>query len=101
VIEAYREARIDVLRTEIDSLPLVSLDTLKTQYPGHARRLDRAQLRTEFGIPGDGPWPVVLAGYVLNALDRPEAEIRSTPYRARVGDEFYPARPPGTATSGE
>jgi hypothetical protein len=99
VIEAYREARIDVLRTESDSLPLVSLDTLKMQYPAQAPHLDHAKLRKQLGVPGDGPWPVVLAGYVLNALDRPEREIRSTPYRAIAGDEFFPARHPGTSTS--
>jgi len=92
VIEAYREARIDVLATGRDDLPVVSLDTLKTQYPAFARHLDQIRLRDSLGIPGDGPWPVVLAGYVLNALDRPETAIRSAPYRAIVGDEFFPPR---------
>jgi len=92
VIEAYREARIDVLATRRDDLPVVSLDTLKTQYPGFAGHLDHLRLRDRLGIPGDGPWPVVLAGYVVNALNRPEAEIRATPYRAIVGDEFFPPR---------
>lgn len=98
VIEAYRDGRIDVWRTESDSLPLVSLVALKTQYPRHARLLDYAQLREELGIPGDGPWAVVLAGYVLNALDRPEMEIRSPPYRATAGDEFFPHRPSGASS---
>jgi hypothetical protein len=92
VIEAYREARLDILTTGRDDLPLVSLEALKTQYPRFARQLDHVRLREELGIPGDGPWAVVLAGYVLNALDRPETEIRSTSYRASVGDEFFPPR---------
>ena len=46
-------------------------------------------------IPGDGPWPVVLAGYVLNSLNRDEDEIRSAPYNATAGDEFFPPRTPG------
>jgi hypothetical protein len=92
VIEAYREARIDVLRTEGDNLPLVSLDALKTQYPRFARHLDNRRLRNQLGIPGEGPWPVVLAGYVLNALDRAVTEIRLRPFRASPGDEFFPSR---------
>jgi hypothetical protein len=45
-----------------------------------------------YGIPGEGPWPVVLAGYVINALVRPEEEIRRVPHTARLGDEFFPSR---------
>ena len=92
MIEAYREVDIDVLETESERLPFVSLDALKTQYPESARLLDNPQVREAFGIRGDGPWAVVLAGYVLNSLDRLEAEIRLTPYRASVGDEFFPSR---------
>ncbi len=98
VIEAYREARIDMLATGRDDLPFVSLDNLKTQYPGFARHLDHLRLREQLGIPGDGPWPVVLAGYVVNALDRPETVIRSTPYRAIAGDEFFPPRQRGESS---
>ena len=77
-------------------LPLVGLDALKAQYPRFARFLDRPDVRDELGIGGDGPWPVVLAGYILNGLARPEREIRTTPYLARPGDEYFPARRPGT-----
>ncbi len=98
VIEAYREARIDMLETGHDDLPLVSLDTLKTQYPVFARHLDHVRLREQIGIPGDGPSPVVLAGYVVNALDRPETVIRSTPYRAIAGDEFFAPRRRGESS---
>lgn len=92
IIEAYREARIDLLHTAEEDLPLVTLDTLKTQYPDQARILDREQMRLELGIPGAGPWPVVLAGYALNALARDEEEIRATPYRATAEDAFFPPR---------
>jgi len=94
VLEAYREAQIDLLRTNVALLPLVGLDALKVQYPVFAPLLNSPRVRAEFGIGGDGPWPVVLAGYVINALDRPETAIRSTPYRATAGDEFFPTRAP-------
>lgn len=91
-IEAYREAGINVLSVADEDLPPVSLDALKTQYPRFARLLDNARKREELGIPGVGPWRVVLAGYVINALDRPASEIRSVPYNAREGDGFFPRR---------
>ncbi len=94
VLEAYRDAGISVLWTDLAPRPLVGLDALKTQYPEFARILDRPRERKKFGIPGDGPWPVVLSGYVLNALARPEKAIRTTPYLARAGDEFFPPRRP-------
>ena len=62
VIEAYREAGIDVLAFADEDLPPVSLDALKTQYPRLAGLLDSDRIREELGIPGDGPWRVVLAG---------------------------------------
>ncbi len=102
LLEAYREAQIDVLWTDLAPLPLVGLDALKAQYPRFARFLDRPDVRDGLGIGGDGPWPVVLAGYILNGLARPERVIRTTPYLARPGDEYFPARRPGTqGRSGE
>jgi hypothetical protein len=92
VIEAYHEAGIDVLTFADEDLPPVSLDALKTQYPRFAGLLDSDRMREELGIPGDGPWRVVLAGYVMNALDRPESAIRSLRYSPQPGDEFFPRR---------
>jgi hypothetical protein len=92
VVEAYRDAGIDLLRTERDRVPLVQLESLKVQYPSFARLLDHDRFRADFGLTGDGPWPVVLAGHVLNALARTETDIRSAPYQAQAGDEYFPAR---------
>jgi hypothetical protein len=92
VIEAYRSAGVDFIQTAQESLPPVAQSTLEIQYPDMVRLLENLKNRENFGIPGDGPWPVVLAGYVLNALDRDENEIRSVPYIASAGDEFFPSR---------
>ena len=92
VIEAYREAAIDLLTTEVNELPDVGLNTLLQQYPDQERVLLSPLLRRKVGLDGDGPWPVVLAGHVLNSLARSEPEIRSRPYRPEVGDEFFPTR---------
>ena len=70
VIEAYREAAINLLMTEAAELPDVGLNTLLQQYPDHARALLLPPMRKKAGLEGEGPWRVVLAGYVLNSLDR-------------------------------
>ncbi len=91
VVEAYRDAGIELLVTEPTSLPHVTLDTLANAYPEQASRLRKPALRSLLGLEGDGPWPAVLAGYVLNALNRTVHEIRRGPYIAASGDEFFPA----------
>jgi hypothetical protein len=70
----------------------VPLEVLVRQYPELASLLQNPRVRETYGIPGDGPWPVVLAGYVMNALDRTGEEIRGTPHTAAAGDEFFPSR---------
>jgi hypothetical protein len=92
VIEAYRDAGIDLLHTDPNALPSVSLEILIGQYPAVGQRLLNPRMRERYGIPGDGPWPVVLASYVMNALARPEVEIRAHPHTAMAGDEFFPSR---------
>jgi hypothetical protein len=99
VIEAYRYTGIDLLETSEDTLPLIPLDVLTRQYPDYARALQKPLTRGRLGIAGDGPWPVVLAGYLLNALNRDESEIRSSPYRARAGDEFFLSRSSGLSSA--
>jgi hypothetical protein len=92
VIEAYRDAGIDLLATIPQSLPAIALDTLALAYPDQAERLNDPQARAPFGLAGDGPWPVVLAGYVVNAFRRPPDEIRRVPYVPHVGDQYFPPR---------
>lgn len=92
VIECYREIDIHLLMTDADSLPAVSLETLVRQYPDLESLLQNPKVRDAYGIPGDGPWPVVLAGYVMNALNRTVEEIRRVPHTARAGDEYFPSR---------
>lgn len=90
VIESYRETEIHLLRIDAEGLPAVSLETLLRQYPDLESLLQNPKVREAYGIPGEGPWPVVLAGYVINAMNRAEEEIRNSPHSARIGDEFFP-----------
>jgi hypothetical protein len=90
VIEAYRDAGLDLIVTEAARLPGVTLETLLSAYPDLSDRLRNTAKRSLFGLEGQGPWPVTLAGYVLNALDRTTDEIRKGPYTPSSGDEFFP-----------
>ena len=86
VIEALRDAGIDLIETDERVLPRVDIDCLRQAYP----RLPRApKLRLQLGLDGDGPWPVVLCGYVLHSLNRTEIEIRDGRYRPQAGDEYF------------
>ena len=67
------------------------LESLVKQYPDLATLLHNPKVRESHGIPGDGPWPVVLAGYVMNALARTAEEVRRVAHTADVGDEFFVA----------
>ncbi len=93
VIEAYRDAGIDLLITDETQLPWVALDTVCQAYPDSAERLRNPALRTRRNLPGDGPWQLVLVGYVFNALfNRSREEIIAGPYQPVPGDEFFPPR---------
>ncbi len=91
VIESYREADIVLINDSEDDLPPVDLETLDKAYPGLAeRRIRQPKVLKHLGIPGDGPWPVVLAGYVLHALNRTEKDIRHEPYGPSRNDATFP-----------
>jgi len=92
VIELFREVEIDLLATDEARLPPVTLQTLLVAYPDQARALQLPRARQAVGLDGDGPWPVVLVGYLFNALARREDEIRAGPYPPAPGDECFPPR---------
>jgi hypothetical protein len=89
VIEAYRYAGVNLVITTPDSLPAISLKTLLQAYPAVAGILADGDRRRRLGLEGDGPWPVVLAGYVMNALNRPADDIRHKPYQPQPRDEYF------------
>jgi len=77
---------IELIQIDANSLPNVERTTIMSAYPlaeGHVALLQ------DWGLEGDGPWKVVLAGYVLHALNRSTEEIRQEPYRAKAGDEHF------------
>lgn len=95
VIAAYSRARIEFIETSIATLPSVELKTLQQGWRRGLVRLyeDPERRAADLNLVGNGPWPIVMPGYVLNALNRSDAEVRNgAPYRPQSGDEFFPRR---------
>lgn len=93
VLEAYRAVGIDLVDTDEATLPPVDLAALRLVYTDVVQRrvLENDLLRERLlGLAGDGPWPIVLSGYLLNSLARPASEIRRACYHARPGDAYFP-----------
>ncbi len=86
VICAYGEVEIHLLSTNDADLPAIDFNTLQSGYQINRDRLDRLE---RFGVDGPGPWHIVLAGYVIHALNRSDHEIRQGPYVAQPGDERF------------
>ena len=78
-VMAYAEADIQLL--DLAALPAVTLDTIADAYPDHAQVLRRrVATRAKFGLTGNGPWPVLMCGYLFHSLKRPIGTLRTTPY---------------------
>ncbi len=86
VLYAHLQVDISLLIIEKEELPEVTRQTLEAAYPDVFRS---PVLLNRFGLQGNGPWRVVLAGYVLHSLDRSSDEIRAKPYLAQAGDEHF------------
>ncbi|MGO9470964.1 MAG: hypothetical protein ACLQVF_43280 [Isosphaeraceae bacterium] len=81
VLAAYLDgAGIDLVDTSNpESLPDVDLDTVTRAYG--ERLIRQGRVSAEVGLPGAGPWRILLAGYVCHAMNRPDESIRSVPYK--------------------
>lgn len=96
VLAAYEEAGICLLDTDEANLPEVLLESLCAAYPDQETRLRNPAQRANMNLAGDGPWRVVLAGYVINALASTDLALANPraklPYRPQSGDAYYPPR---------
>jgi len=100
VMSCYASAGIFILNQETD-FPAASLADVERAYPQLRRLLQMAPAAqaklgfrdlADFGIPGDGPWQIVLAGYIFHSCHRLTAAThRLTPYSPiSVKEAFYP-----------
>lgn len=88
VLEAYNFARITLLDPGV--LPAVGMDVLASAYPIQIRLLDSGMVAGEaLGLSGNGPWPLLLCGYLFHSLARTAIEIREQPYSPTIEDRFF------------
>lgn len=90
VQQAYEYADIDLI--DLATIPDVGLETILPAYPDNQAELEQPRARAFVGLKGDGPWPVLLPGYIFHAMNRPPQDCRTTPYKPQVGDECFPRR---------
>ena len=88
VFEAYRKARIQLL--DPNTLPRVDLAVIRAGYPGQIHLMESGRIRPEdLGLAGDGPWPVLLCGYLFHALNRDKVAVRRDRYAPSAADRYF------------
>lgn len=88
VFEAYRAARITLLHT--NALPAVDMAVIKSAYPREAHLMERGRVsRESLGLEGNGPWPVLLCGYLFHALGRDAGLIRQQPHTPSTDNQYF------------
>ncbi len=88
VFEAYKKARIKLL--DSNDLPMVDIAVIRLAYPGQVRLIESGRTSLEtLGLEGDGPWPVLLCGYLFHALNRDANVIRKEPYAPSIADRCF------------
>jgi hypothetical protein len=92
VVEAYRDAGLNVVVTDEANLPAVDLATLAVAYPELAAADFGALLnrRYHWGCDGNGPWPVLMPGHLFHALAKiGPGERDFLPYVPKKDDERF------------
>lgn len=87
VLEACKRARIRLL--DLNALPMVDMAIIAGAYP-QIRLLERGMTSAEdLGLRGDGPWPILLCGYLFHALNREADVIRQEMYTPDIMDRYF------------
>lgn len=85
VLEVYKMIGLTLLDETF--VPERTLEYLCKYY--QVPNMRNPEYRAKFGLHGDGPWPVVLPGYVLNSFNRSDKEIREKPFRPGESDAYF------------
>jgi hypothetical protein len=88
VFECYLD--LGIILVDVDALPPVDESILSIVYPFLPRILEVHELRLHYGLSEDGPWPVLLPGYLFHSLSRGSDQIRQAAYQPQPGDECFP-----------
>jgi hypothetical protein len=87
VFEAYKKARIELLNLE--SLPMVDMAVIASAYP-QARLIEHGAISADdLGLGGSGPWPVLLCGYLIHALNRDVLVIRRSAFTPIAAHRYF------------
>lgn len=88
VLEAYKKARIQIVN--LDALPPVEIEDIRLAYPRLLTLIESFGVSLEdLGLVGDGPWPVLLCGYLFHSFNRPAEDIRRESYSPSIEDRFF------------
>lgn len=88
VYECYLDTGLTLV--DVNALPPVDEKTLILVYPILPRILSNPKLRASVGLAANGPWPVLLPGYLFHSLSRGADHIRQAAYQPKPGDECFP-----------
>ena len=87
VLEAYNKARIKLL--DLNGIPMVDMAVIALAYP-QTRLIESGRISADaLGLEGDGPWPVLLCGYLFHALNRDPDAIRQSPYTPDIANRHF------------
>jgi len=84
VVECYLS--VDIRLLNINELPQVDAGVLAPVY-GEIVKDQRLRERLKIGLDGNGPWPVLLPGYLFHSLNRADSEIKVAPHLPQNIDE--------------
>lgn len=89
VFEAYKKARITLI--DVNNMPSVDMAVIASAYPLQVRLIESGRVSREaLGLEGEGPWRVLLCGYLLHSLDRRAADVRQQAYSPVSMDRVFP-----------
>lgn len=89
VFEAYKYAKI-VLLVDTNDLPSLNMELIGQAYPRQLQMMESNHVKKEdLGLTGDGPWSVMLCGYLFHALNRTSNDIRTEPYTPHLEDQSF------------
>jgi hypothetical protein len=88
ILLCYMEALgLDLLDRTDGEFPRIDIATLQSCFPDLS--LTR-RLLGRYGVTGNGPWPVVMPGYLMHALARFKSALRPTAYLPQTSDVEFP-----------
>jgi hypothetical protein len=88
VLEAYRKARVNLL--EPKALPPVDMAIIRVCYPTQIRLMEDGKISPDdLGLGGNGPWQVLLCGYLFHALNRDGVAARRGTYVPSADQRYF------------